>query len=156
MTRKGKLRSYWSLTSNIHNKLSGTQKEKVQARKAVKKLTGVRMPTFPTIKQTRSVIKKWEKIKVKKAKEYQKEVKNQANNEKKLKLKNLSKVRKITLRGLKGSKYKNAVQEFKKKRQDILKEHKRRSKISLKDAKLMMPSFNIDGSPSEDFPSGES
>lgn len=156
MTKSGRLRSYWSFASNVHNKISGTQKEKIASRKAVKKLTGIKLNVFPTISQTRSLLKKWSGIKKEKAKQYQSEVKRIATKEKNIKLKNLSTTRKITLRGVKGDRRKKLIADFKDKRIEIIKEGKRRGKINLKDAELMMPSFNIDGTPSEDFPSGES
>lgn len=115
MTKSGKLISYWSYVSNVTRKCVGTSEEAKAARKAVRKLTKIRLPTFPTQKHTRKAIKKWKKILKEKAKEYQTEVK----------------------KAKKDGRYIGKIP-------------------TLKEAQNLMPAFNVDGTPSEDFPSGES
>lgn len=74
MTRSGSMRSYWSMVTNIHKKVSGTNDSEKETRRIIKKLTGVKLNTFPDNKKVRKAIKIFKERRKKRAKAYQKEV----------------------------------------------------------------------------------
>ena len=114
MTRAGSLRSYWSMVTNIHKKVSGTNQSEKETRRIIKKLTGVKLRSFPDNKQVRKAIKIFRQRKKIRARAYQKEV---------------NETRKML---------------------------GRKDKLTLVEAFDLMPEYTIDGTSSEDFPTGES